>query len=558
MNRCVGSFILLLVLCISGCMGAILRPQGLSKNSEESDSPSTKLVGDVAHPYGMGYVELQAVALVTGLSGTGEDPPPSPQRAALMAEMNRRKVENPNEILASPSTSLVLVRGVLRPGVQVGDRFDIEVRTSSRSSTESLRAGKLLETRMTEMAVLGSQLRQGHLMAYAEGPVLVDPTADPKDDPMLAVRGRILGGGRVTKARSLGLVLDHQEQSFRTSQAVGKAINKRFYSYFEGKRRGVATPKTDEFLELDLHPRYKDNVGRYMQVVRSIPISESRAQSLSRLSLLKSQLEDPITSARAALQLEAIGNDQAIEVLKEGLMVNDPEVRFYAAEALAYLDDTTAVKQLAQAARDEPAFRVHALVALSAMDDGAAYDELRTLLEVKSAETRYGAFRSLWAMSPNDPLIRGENLNDKFSYHILDIPGESMVHATNSLRPEVVLFGKQHRLKLPLVLDAGPKILVNGLSGEEVKISYFGKETEQRVVSNSLDAVIRTVVELGGTYPDVVQLLQQAKDTGSLASRFRIDALPSEGGDLLESNREGKTQNYPLQTPEPELFGRKN
>ena len=51
-----------------------------------------------------------------------------------------------------------------------------------------------------------------------------------------------------------------------------------------------------------------------------------------------------------------------------------------------------------------PAFRAFALAALSAMDDMAAYDALDQLLEVPSAETRYGAFRALWAMNPQDDL----------------------------------------------------------------------------------------------------------------------------------------------------------
>ena len=85
-------------------------------------------MGNVTQPYGLSYVKIEAVGLVTGLAGTGEDPPPSPQRATLLAEMNRREVEHPNNILASPNTAIVLVRGLLRPGIQAGDHFDVEVR----------------------------------------------------------------------------------------------------------------------------------------------------------------------------------------------------------------------------------------------------------------------------------------------------------------------------------------------------------------------------------------------------------------------------------------------
>jgi hypothetical protein len=83
----------------------------------------------------------RSAPLVTGLNGTGSDPPPTPQRAALLAEMNRRGVDNPNALLASGTTSLVLVRGMLRPGIQPGDRFDVEVRIPSQSETTSIRDG---------------------------------------------------------------------------------------------------------------------------------------------------------------------------------------------------------------------------------------------------------------------------------------------------------------------------------------------------------------------------------------------------------------------------------
>lgn len=550
---------------MGGCMGPVLRPQSPESSLLKNADSDTTFVSDVAHPYGMNYLKVEAVAMVTGLKHTGEDPPPTPQRAALLNEMNRREVAHPNEMLASPNTALVLVRGFLRPGIQAGDRFDIEVRTPTRSDATSLRGGKLLETRLTETAVLDHQIRTGHLMAVAKGAVLVDPSADV-DDAAHATKGRVLRGGIATKSRNMGLVLDHERQSIRVSQQVGKAVNRRFHSFIEGRSKGVATPKTDEFVELVLHPRYKDNVGRYMRVVRNIAVAESSIQLQNRLKLLRNQLLDPVTSATAVLRLEAIGNEEAVEILKQGIAEDDPEVRFYSAEALAYLDETAAVAPLAQVAREEPAFRVHALAALSAMDDGAAYDELRSLLEVKSAETRYGAFRALSTMAPNDAFLRGEDFNGDFTYHVLDVPGQPMIHATSSHRPEIVLFGTEHQLKLPLVLDAGPQILVNGLSGAQIKVSHFGETTQQRIVSTDVDAVIRAIMELGGSYPDVVQMLQQANESGALISRFRVNALPEGGREIVRSRStsSGKDaaeqldfESHDLGTPEPELFGRK-
>lgn len=552
------------ILIGSGCMGPILRQQSPTIATEEAKRADMSLVGSATQPYGLNYVKVEAISLVTGLAGTGEDPAPSPQRATLLAEMNRRGVENPNQVLASPNTALVVVSGFLRPGIRAGDHFDIEVRTLAKSNTTSLRGGFLLETSLTETAILGSQVRKGHTLGVANGPVLVDPNAT-KDDPALARNGRVLGGGVSAKDRNLGLVINSEQQSFRLSQGIGNAINKRFYSYVGGQQRGMATPKNDEFIELHLHPRYKDNVGRYMRVVRSLAVNESSSELMMRLELLKKQLADPVTAADAAIRLEAIGDERAREVLVGGLESPDPEVRFYAAEALAYLDQTKCVDTLVNIAREEPAFRVHALAALSAMDDGAAYEGLRSLLTVKSAETRYGAFRAMTAMAPADALLQGEDMNGRFKLHLLDMEGDPLIHVTSTHKPEIVFFGLNHELKLPLVLDAGPNILVNGLSGGEIKVSNFGQTTQQRIVSTDVEEVVRAIVDLGGSYPDVVQMLEQAKETGALKSRFRVNALPEVGRELVIRHRDEASDedssvepaSYQIETPEPELFGGK-
>jgi hypothetical protein len=271
------------------------------------------------------------------------------------------------------------------------------------------------------------------------------------------------------------------------------------------------------------------------------------------------------------MRLEAIGGDEAKNVLRQGIAANDPEVRFYAAEALAYLDETAAVEVLAESARSQPAFRVNALAALSAMDDVMAYDSLRSLLEVRSAETRYGAFRALWAMNEHDPFLRDEYLGNQFHYHVLDLPGPEMIHVTRSHRPEVVLFGKEQHFRLPLVLDAGKRIMVKGMSGDKITVSRFAanEEPEQREVSTRVDDVVRAIVALGGTYPDVVQALQQARADGALVSRFEVDALPEPGRrfdrtavrqasameDAGEIDREIE-QPFEIATPLPDLFRR--
>lgn len=535
---------------------------------ELAGDSKVKLVGDMAVPYGEFPVKVEAVGLVSKLPGTGSDPIPSVYRAALLSDMKARNVARPNEVLASKNTALVIIMGVLRPGIQKGDTFDVEVRTPSRDETTSLRGGWLMEARLKELAVLNdSQLHEGRVWGLAEGAVLVDPSAGAEKDRAQACRGRVLGGGRATRSRSLGLVLKPEHQNVFNASLVASAINKRFHATTGGNiEDGVAKAHTDQYVELAVHPRYKDNVQRYMQVVRSIALRETPAERLEHLALLERQLLDPITAGRAARQLEAIGRD-GVDVLGKGIASPDAEVRFYSAEALAYLDRSEAAKPLGQAALEQPAFRVFALTALSAMNDYAAYEQLCSLLNVPSAETRYGAFRALWAMNPADRMVRGETLGDEFSYHVLATTSTPMIHVTRSTRPEVVLFGEDQRFGVPLMLEAGPRIRVNGERDDQISVSKFaiGEPDQKRIVSNKVDDVIRAIVDLGGTYPDVVQALQQAKTNGVLASRFEVDSLPDAGrkfervadenhqSEEVEPTRTGWLTGNPL----PSLFGKK-
>ncbi len=82
-------------------------------------------------------------------------------------------------------------------------------------------------------------------------------------------RGRILGGGVALKSRPLGLVLKPGHQNVMVSSRVANAVNKRFNTFQNGIKTGVATAKTDQYIALLVHPRYKDNIPRYLQLIRA-------------------------------------------------------------------------------------------------------------------------------------------------------------------------------------------------------------------------------------------------------------------------------------------------
>lgn len=536
----------LAMLC-SGCAGPAIRSQSPEIEALAHLEAGTKLVGDYATPWGLNDKRIERAALVTGLADTGSDPPPGPQRATLVSDMQSRGVLEPNALLASTSTSLVWVHAYLPPGIRRGERFDVFVEVPADNETTSLAGGWLMETKLAEMAVIGNTVRDGHDMGVAAGPLLVDPVASGTLDSKSRIRARVPGGGVSLVDRDLGLVLAPEHRSFAMSKRIGDWINRRFHAVIRGAKRGVATPQTDRFIALEVPPIYRHNLARYLRVVQSVAVIEPPGGRHARLQLLARQLEDPVTAPAAALRLEAIGKE-AIPTLRKALESKDAEIRFAAAEALAYLDESIAASHLADAAANLRSTRPAALAALGVLDDANGVDALQTLLANRSAETRYGAFRALWRMDPDLPQVRGERLGDSCSLHVLDVKGPPLVHVTRSARPEIVFFGTEHPVSSGLRAEAGASIVVV-VEDEKATVSRFvpGQADRQVEVPAGADTIVRSIIELGGSYPDAVQFLQQASSGRALGSRLAFDALPSEfdGRPTIHEEASARTRDIP-------------
>jgi hypothetical protein len=442
--------------------------------------------------------------------------------------------------------------------VRKGDRFDIEITLPARSETTSLADGWLMQTRLKELAVLEGRLHTGHEYAIAQGHVLVDALLDASDDAVALKRGRVLGGGVALKSRPLGLALRTGKQSVRNSQLVATSVNRRFHMFDQANtKQGVAKPLRDNYIELQVHPRYRSNLWRYVRVVGEVTVRESAADRVDRLQSLEAQLLEPSSSARAALKLEAIGTD-AVATLKKGLGSPSDEVRFYAAEALAYLDQPEAAPVLAELIRSEPAFRWHSLTALSAMDDMVACDELANLLHTESAETRYGALRAMRQRNAQDPLVKGETLGDQMTLHVIASNGPPLVHVSRSHAAEIAVFGRDVSLKLPLVLTTASHITLKSTADGKIRLTQFapGNEDRQAIASPSVDDVIRKLVEVGASYPEIVSLLQQAKARGQLDARIVVDALPKPGRTYNRPDGDSAGETVEVASPLPSLFSR--
>ena len=275
-------------------------------------------------------------------------------------------------------------------------------------------------------------------------------------------------------------------------------------------------------------------------MIRSLALNESDVARRIRMEMLARDILDVekcqnivsgVAACPTALQLEAIG-DEAIPFLTDALESDSFDVRFQAAQSLAYLGNAEGVEVLHEAVRDQPAFRVYALVALSVVDDADAVLALRQLMSEKALETRYGAFRALKELDPHDPSLNPIEFENRFIVYAIDSTGESMVHVTRRRAPEIVLFGTEQSLRLPAVLNAGRNIRIMGETGQhDVEVIYYqlNAEPKRQKVPNRMIDILRTCGDLGATYPDIVQMMIEAEQQHNFVGQFGIDRLPQAG-----------------------------
>jgi flagellar basal body P-ring protein FlgI len=523
------------------------------KDSESSDRKEPKTIGDIVSVAGLSAYPVEGVGLVVGLENSGSDPLPSNERGVLLLDMQKRGIANAEEILRSPTTALVKVRARIPPAarscksagcwcydkslkrssadalrVHKGDTFDIEVESPMRDGTTSLNGGWLLECFLFETMQLPVGTTPGHVRAKAMGPVLVSGGLDGDEANAANLkRGRVLGGGVATEDRGFALVTD-SDRTARWAIQIANRINERFPTRTrEGK--AIAEPKDGQRVLLRIPLRYRQNMARYLDVLRHMPLTQDASQEADRIERYAEELKDPSKARIAALRLEGIGA-RAAEPLKQALLSPDPDVRFFAAESLAYLDDAKAAEALAQSARDIPEYRAHALAALSSLDEPISPLTLHELMaEANSVELRYGAFRALRSLDPENMSISGETVGDELFLHHVSESGTPLIHMSSRDRAEIVLFGSDLQFETPLVLKVGNNIILKADAGSDhIKVSRFASGEPVRNLTTTLQIrdVIRRAVALGASYPDIVGLLLQADRQHNLPGQLEVDKVP--------------------------------
>jgi hypothetical protein len=526
--------------------------EGPSEETLSELRKKAKRVGDLTYPWNLNTLKIEGIALVTELDRTGSSPPADYLRDRLRKEMQTHKITDPDAILDSDKTSLVTVKGLLPPAAKRGDRIDLFAIVPRGSETTSLQGGWMMSVRMRPMAVLDRELHEGEVLANAEGSLLVDALFEEVPTEADKLKGRILGGGEILRDREIGLQIRRPDIKGGQAILVAKSINSRFSAQDGSRKVGAAVAKDSQLISLNIPSNYRGNLIRFFEVLAAVPVNENASERTERLQLLSKQLLEPATSGKAAVALEAAGKD-AVALLEQGLGSPRPEVAFYAAEALAYLDEKAGVQTLRDTARDDARFRWHAITALASMTHIEAYEALSEMLQDTEPETRYGAFRALRLRNENDPFIRGEKIRDEFYFHVVSSLASPMVHFARRERPEVVVFGHDQRIEnLDRAIFPGPGIMLKPMPGGGVLVTRFAANKDDRRIETSGELVeaMKAVVEVGGGYEELLAMARQLKEAKAWPGELVVDALPT----ATRSSGYNAADSSAAATPFPSLF----
>ncbi len=466
---------------ITGCLDLFEKDKGIQRDETDeelrrvaerlearADSLAVKdTVGSVAWIQGQFPLKVRGYGIVVGLGSNGSKECPPDIRKRLTQEM--RKYHNlgttsrglkelqPEALLTDLDTAVVIVEAGI-PGAAVkGTRFDAVVTALPGTQTKSLEGGFLWRCelqRYRDVGTGGASL-QGETLAFAEGPVFVNPfPADGENPtPVDLKRGVTLGGAVATKERSVRLEI--RNPSFQTAMQVARQINERFTD--EHQTAEAISPAT---IRLHIPKSYGERRDRFLDLVTHVMLRSDASFREERTAELAKELLDPgAPHDDIGLAWEVLGRNVLPEVRK---LYGDtrPYVSFFAARTGIRLHDDSAVPVLRRHALNVTSeYQREAIIELGdAQNLPEAADALRPLLSHTDKRVRIWACGAL--RRRGDRYVESVRVGEpNFSLDLVRSDARPLIYARVAGAQTLALFGPDIWLRPPLHYESSDGVL---------------------------------------------------------------------------------------------------
>ena len=493
----------------------------------------------------MGYqpVVVRGYGFVAGLKGTGSRTAPAEVRQYILRDMMRYGIAEssgngmelqPEALLNSDNTAIVIVEALIPAGAPRGTQFDVRVYAAPGTSTTSLEGGTLWTTDLRPGVLLVGS-REVRSMAQAKGPIIINPFSDEANRSQTMVNqlsGRILNGGKSTRQLPIKLVMATPSHS--RARLIASAINSN-YPREPTQRGDTATGMSGELVMVAVPPSWHSRSDEFVELLRHTSINVGPIDATAT-SIARALMNNPGAANSASLRWQALGPKSTIAIRP---LYDYPEEqpRFAALQAGARLDDALVVPHLlAMAQSGSTELRVPSIRLLERMKINPAIDlGLRPLLDDSDIDVRLAAYEVLRARQ--DLIVQSQMVGKKFRIDV--VPSKyPMVYVSQSGQPAITIFDDEMKVKTPMSLRAWNGDLLFKGEENEGTLSVFYRRSDNappvidkvgvkapelvRFLGHTTD-VANPAPGLGMTYSQTIGALYALSSNGFLAGDFKIE-----------------------------------
>ncbi len=491
---------------------------------------------------GANNVVIRGWGLVVELDGTGSAEMSPEVRAHMVTELGRMKIGSyqegldgidPEELLNSDTTAIVMIEAVIPPAAVEGARIDVRVVADPAGGATSLEGGTLLVTELRP-GPLAVGRGEAAPLAQAAGPIFINPFAEPGAigrDTIDRRQGRILNGGMVLKDTPIKFHL--ATPSHARAAIIQSSINGRFPQE-RHQKHNTARAMSDEVIEIHVPPSHRKDTDRFIKLLLHGNVRMSNTEPIA-MSVKRALLSDPAVAESATLRWEAMG-ERALPIIKDLYDHPEERPRLAALHAGARLNDALVIPRLIHMAQESPSQqrRQEAIALLADMRTSVRINQcLRELLDDEDVDIRLDAYDAL--AKRGDPTIRREIIDDRFLLDVVESQ-KPMIYITQTDTPAVVVFGEDMKVSDELVVTAwSNQLMLEGTADEDFIEVYYRPPHARQGAITSVDRSIpelvrffghRTTVDepepgLGFTYSQTVSAIYQIWRQQHLAADFK-------------------------------------